>query len=362
MPRPNAPWYRKQTDGWYVKIGGRQTPLGVKGRGNRRLAVAAWHRLIAAPSRGDVPRPANVGESGPTGTHTPAPATVRGLADLFLSDAAGRLKPNTVRIYANDLDSLCRACGTIPADGLAAHHVASWLASLDVVSTTKAIMLRSVNACLNWAARCDLIPANPARKVPKPRARSRSEEAVITDAEHRRLIEAATPQFRDVLRVLHGTGARPGEVCNITSETFDPDTGTVKLTEHKTDRTGRPRLIFPPPDVIELLRGLLTRWGSGPLLRSRKGNPYTGRTVTKGMQYLRKKTGVEAIAYGYRHSYATDALVNGVPDATVAALLGHADTTVLHRHYSHLGARADALREAASKVRRGCPHDAPVTG
>jgi integrase len=345
-----GPWFRKGTNSWYATVGGRSIPLGVVGRANRKAAWEAWRALMAGETDHTPRVRAHVGKSDRT---RPEPtATVRPLADLFLSDAAGRLKPNTVRIYTNDLDSLCRTCGTIPADSLAAHHVASWLASLDVKPTTKAIMLRSVNACLNWAVRCDLLTANPARKVPKPKSRSRSEEAVITDDEHRRLVEAATPQFRDVLMVLHGTGARPGEVCGITSETFDPDTGTVRLTDHKTDRTGRPRLIFPPPGVCDLLRGLLARWRTGPLLRSRKGNPYTGRSVTKAMQYLRGKTGLRAIAYGYRHAYATDALVNGVPDATVAALLGHADTTVLHRHYSHLGARADALRDAASKIRR----------
>ena len=57
------------------------------------------------------------------------------------------------------------------------------------------------------------------------------------------------------------------------------------------------------------------------------------------------------IAYGYRHSFATTALANGVPDAQVAALLGHASTTILHQHYSHLTSQAQALRDALAKVR-----------
>jgi integrase len=53
----------------------------------------------------------------------------------------------------------------------------------------------------------------------------------------------------------------------------------------------------------------------------------------------------------YRHTFATDALANGVPDAQVAALLGHSGTAMLHKHYAHLGARAKALRDALDKVR-----------
>ena len=55
--------------------------------------------------------------------------------------------------------------------------------------------------------------------------------------------------------------------------------------------------------------------------------------------------------YGYRHSFATDALANGVPDAHVAELLGHSGTAMLHKHYAHLGAKARVLREALEVVR-----------
>jgi integrase len=60
---------------------------------------------------------------------------------------------------------------------------------------------------------------------------------------------------------------------------------------------------------------------------------------------------VTATAYGYRHTYATSALAKGVPDATVAALLGHSSTAMLHRHYSHLTSQAKVLRNAAALVR-----------
>jgi integrase len=59
----------------------------------------------------------------------------------------------------------------------------------------------------------------------------------------------------------------------------------------------------------------------------------------------------KAIAYGLRHSFATDALERGVPDAHVAELLGHSGTAMLHKHYSHLGAKAQALREALGRER-----------
>lgn len=60
---------------------------------------------------------------------------------------------------------------------------------------------------------------------------------------------------------------------------------------------------------------------------------------------------MDAIDYGYRHTFATDALVSGVPDATVVTLLGHTSTTMLFKQYSHLTSRADVLRRTAATVR-----------
>ena len=78
------------------------------------------------------------------------------------------------------------------------------------------------------------------------------------------------------------------------------------------------------------------------------------------MEGLRERAGVPKgpVAYGYRHAFATDVLANGVPDAHVAELLGHSGTAMLHRHYSHLTARSQALREALGRVRSECgmPH------
>lgn len=57
MPRPNSPWFRKQTGWWYVKIAGKQYKLA-KGKGNKKQAVKRFHQLMA--SFADVPESSNV--------------------------------------------------------------------------------------------------------------------------------------------------------------------------------------------------------------------------------------------------------------------------------------------------------------
>lgn len=339
MSRPNTPWYRSVRDCWYVKLNGRTTSLKVKGKQNQQAALVAFGEL-RAKVRGQ-----------PTATVT---FTVSDLLDQFISDVKLRLKPSTVKCYWRDTDSLRRKWGTVAASALTPQHLKEWLAGLTVPSSTsRSIMLSSVSAALGWAVKEDLIDRNPALKVPKPKSRRRTSEALISPEEHQKLLAAASVCFRDVLVVLEATGCRPSEVASITAQNFFPDAEAVVLTEHKTDRTGKPRVVFLPAEVVELLMAKAAKYPTGPLLRTYAGRGWTGTSISFGMRDTKKKIvgGSKAIAYGYRHTFVTDALAGGVPTALVAELVGHSGTAVIDKHYSHLGVKADVLR-AALRFRR----------
>ena len=58
-----------------------------------------------------------------------------------------------------------------------------------------------------------------------------------------------------------------------------------------------------------------------------------------------------AVGAGAGHGLATNAPANGVPAAQVAELLVHSGAAMLHRHYAHLGAKAQPLRSALGRIR-----------
>jgi integrase len=136
------------------------------------------------------------------------------------------------------------------------------------------------------------------------------------------------------------------------------------LATHKTaKKTGKPRLIHLPPEALELTKALMVKLQQGPLFRNSRGEPWTRNAVRIRFRNLRKKhpelKGI--VAYTYRGSFATDALEAGVPDATVAALLGHTNTATLHRFYNRLTSRtahlAEAAKKATAKVAGAAPGD-----
>lgn len=354
--RSNGPWYRRSKGGWYTWQNGAMVALGVKGEENQAEAVRAWHRLMA----GDAPpRPA-----GPLLPPTP-PAivvTVRQVVDGFLADLADRAKPKTVEVYRFLLTALTQRCGERLAPSLTPGEVEAFSRRPTWSVTTRRCFIDAAVAALRWAAdrRRRLIPENPLVGVRKPPKASRGRSAVIQPADYNRLIGRANPALRDLLTLLWETGARPSEVCRLKAADVDLRGGVAVLTEHKTDDTGRPRLIALTPVAADVLRPLVVRHPTGPVVRRMNGTPWDVDTLNTAVRALRKRVGVpHATAYGFRHTFATDALARGVPDAHVAALLGHRNTDMLHRNYSHLTGQMRVLRESLAKVRDDAP--APET-
>jgi integrase len=279
---------------------------------------------------------------------------VNALADAYLTDAQRRMKPNSFRIVRDFTRSFASTCGQKSAESVRKADVEAWVRSHPTWGqTTVSVAKVRVLALFHWAVEQELLAINPIQGLKKPPQRSRGAAAVISPEDHARLMEAATPSLRDVLFALRESGARPGEVCGVRAADFHAEQGVWILEQHKTaDKTGKPRVIFLTPALIALCRTLAERYPTGPLFRTMKGKPWAMFGIAKRLRLLRMKLGIEgAIPYGYRHGFATDALANGVPDAHVAALLGHSGTAMLHKHYSHLTARSQALRDALGKVR-----------
>jgi integrase len=349
MSRPSKPWYRASKDTWYATLDGKKVSLKVRGRDNEKEATQAWHRLFANGTPEPPPRPEP--KPGPT----PASGVrVRTVIDAFLADTEGRAKAKTLRIYRYYLVRYAKDHGDMPADDLTPTLVEAYSRKPAWKPQTRHGFVTTLVTAFRWAVRARLIDRNPLLGVNKPPKASRGMEAVLTEEDYGRLLDAAAPPFRLFLKVLHACGARPGEVASITAENFDAEAGLVRLAAHKMAYKGKTRVIYLPPEAVALLVRERERYRSGPLLRNSLGEAWTENAIVAAMRRTRERAGIpHAIAYGLRHSFATDALANGVPDAQVAELLGHSGTAMLHKHYSHLGARSQALRDALGRVRAG---------
>lgn len=211
-----------------------------------------------------------------------------------------------------------------------------------------------------WAVKKRLLAEHPLRGVERPAKRRR--KRILTHDEQVLLFQKIRDrQFREYCFALLATGARPMEVAAVTAAQVPRDGATWVLAEHKTEGTGNARVIYLSPEMQELTRKLLREHPEGPLFRSYRKKagvrrPWTRNGIRCRFKRLREKhpelAGVTA--YALRHTYATQALTNGVPAAVVATLLGHRTTRMLDEHYNHTDQAQDVLKEAARKATRGC--------
>jgi integrase len=86
------------------------------------------------------------------------------------------------------------------------------------------------------------------------------------------------------------------------------------------------------------------RNGAEPMLVGQWGPSHQLRPMAEAV--ARAKIEPRITFHGLRHSWASHAVMNGVPLLVVAKNLGHADSRMVEKHYGHLAPSyvADATR------------------
>lgn len=189
------------------------------------------------------------------------------------------------------------------------------------------------------------------RKVKPFRAVDTARVRYLTVAEAQRLINAADVDFRVLVQAALQTGARYGELARLTVADFNSDVGTLSVAQSKS---GKPRHIILTDEGRALFERITAgRVGSDIILTKANGSPWTKshqfRPMADACEHAKINPPISF--HGLRHTWASHAMMNGVPLMVVARNLGHADTRMCERHYAHLSPSyaADAIRAGAPK-------------
>lgn len=208
----------------------------------------------------------------------------------------------------------------------------------------------TIKQCLAWAVATKRIAAHSLAGLKLASMQRR--DRILSLEEHNQLCRHSTRPFKQLLRFSWMTGSRPGELRLLKWEQISADLSRAVLREHKTHRkSGKSRSIYFPPIAQKLLRKYKKTFATGFVFLNSRGKPWTSNAVVQRMQQLREDTGIEAVAYNYRHTWITRAILAGVDIATVAELSGHSSIAMIERVYGHLGQHAPHLATAAAKVK-----------
>lgn len=183
----------------------------------------------------------------------------------------------------------------------------------------------------------------------------------LTVAEAKRLVNASEGGFRHLVQAALQTGARYGELARLRVEDFNPDAGTVHV---KRSKSGKARHVILTDEGIAFFSAVTAgRKGRDVML---KNTARMGRGLVadddgawRASEQVREMATACAAAkieppisfHGLRHTWASLAVMAGVPLLVVARNLGHADTRMVERHYGHLSQSyvVDAIKAGAPR-------------
>lgn len=364
MAQTPRPWFRKATGWWMAQVDRKQVKLA-QGKGARQEAEKKLRELLTLRDLNPTP------ESGRL--------TVAAVIDLFLEHAKAKYSERTLYERKIILQSFAEAHGwrRVNDKDCLPFHLTSWMDANPQWKSdwTKNHVVSVVLRPFNWAARNRLIAANPFRgcshRLGQPRR-------PMTDEEFNRLLKAAdgrwhkrkpTPadRFRELLRFLRYTGARPSEASGLEWSDIDLENRVIVLKKHKTSSTQRipkPRVIPLHPEVVTLLIEIRKRDEPGPrVFQTHRRSPWNRSNLSLRMRRARAKANIpdDAKLYGLRHAFATRSIVNGVDIKTLSELMGHTSTRTTE-HYVHALTQMPHLQQAMLKANVSlAPPDATKT-
>jgi integrase len=169
--------------------------------------------------------------------------------------------------------------------------------------------------------------------------------------EARRLVRRAADDFAKLAEGGLVTGARYGELRRMNVGDFAADPGTVLVRRSKTYRARHIELTDEGVEFfIRLCRG---RSADKPMFVRADGNCWGD---TEQVRPMRKACAAAEIASSkaffhiLRHTWSSQAVMNGVPIMVVAKNLGHTTTRMVEKHYGHL-----APGYVRQEIRKGGP-------
>lgn len=223
------------------------------------------------------------------------------------------------------------------------------------------------NQILRFAEAMELISSNPMSKTIVPRKNDDDDTLKFyTKAELEfffRCLQDDNRHMRFVFfRVLAFTGMRKGEVLALTWKDIDFNKKMLSIDKTVTRDIDGNKVIEPPKtkesirdisvddETLKILKkwrmiqreeyfqkGFNTSVDSQFIFTNDDNTFFHGETVTTWLNRVIKKYNLPVITpHHLRHTHASLLLQAGVPIKEVAARLGHADTTITDRIYSHV--------------------------
>lgn len=368
MARQPKPWYWKDRRVWCVTINGKRHNLGR----HKKDAIEQFRALVQRPRR-------------VTAAFSPLLVSI---VDEFLDWVSRNRAPDTFEWYRRRLQNFIDCHPDLSVDQLKPHHVEKWAGNPTHSVTTRRNQMRSVKRCLKWAVSQGYLESSPIAHLEVPSAQGSTTYVSVEEFNH--LLKLIPDQdFVDLLVISYEIGCRPQESLRVEARHVDLKHARWVFPKQEAKGQQMPRIIYLSEHVVRVSKRLMDIRQSGPLFRNNKGRPWNKDSIGCAFDRLQIRMGKAELKrldeviddksvaefaktlaperlvrgvlvpkseadllcesrrkltdrrarqlatryslYSLRHSWATNALKQGVDSLTVAILMGHKDAGRLAR-------------------------------
>jgi integrase len=202
-------------------------------------------------------------------------------------------------------------------------------------------IIQPLTAVLNHVAKdgyCD-VP-----RFTRPRYHD-ERDRFATREECEQLLSKSAAHVQPLWLFLILNGCRIGEALNLQIPDVYLETQWCVFQDTKDE--GRPRGVAIHRQLIPVLRSIIGQRTTGPVFLNDDGLPYRSRPK-KAWEGVTTRAGIEDLhIHDLRHTFATYALVAGVPSRMIKEQMGHARAEDMHSRYVHVP-RPDLIQATQS--------------
>lgn len=206
--------------------------------------------------------------------------------------------------------------------------------------------LASLKAALNLALKDRLVATDAGWKtVSKFRDVGRRRNAFLSPPQRIALLAACPADLKLLVKAMLLTGARPGELANVSAQHFDREQGTLALE----GKTGYRIVTLSTAAVAFFDECAKSKIGNAPVLETEFNQRWNKDLWKKPFRAAAKQAQLPttAVLYSLRHTAISEMIAGGMDSFIVAKLAG-TSTAMIDEHYGHL--RHDKTRARLDAV------------
>lgn len=254
----------------------------------------------------------------------------------------------------------------VPIVAIAKPHIVKWRDTMSetVSASTTNTVLGTLSSAFTYFIDQRWIDRNPCHRVkqlakkPKLFPWLQSSEAIT------RLLAECTPNIRELVAVLVGTGMRLDEALHLRWDDIDLEHRliTVHRGRKGTTKSGKLRRVPIFDSVMPVLKGMKLARGKNTMLwpGAKPGEALSQPSVRAPFKRALEHAELppEMRLHDLRHSFASLFLIDGGDIFKLSKILGHSSVLITERTYAHL--KPDAYEADYGRVSFRMPSEAQV--